>query len=356
MTPLSQTINRKQLAELAGVSPAVITTVMKNSRSTVAVSEGTRARVLELAQKHNYRPDISGTSLVSGHSFLVAVIFTEEMGHVMWETIRGLEGAAAEKDYAVVVFPVPSCLEEEAVRLRRALSRKVAAIACIPVLDKTSRSNLSIYRSIEASGVPIVQLFSDNIKKLPTVGIDEASAAQMATDYLIAKGHRRILHFTRTDSRDLLFPGRFISEKHRRKGYTAAMKLAGLKPIIMEVDGDGDKLVKNCQAAAHDVIRHPDAPTAALCYSDSRAISLMNGLRNLGVSVPEEFSVVGFDNNIMCTLSSPTLTSVQVNRAEIGRKAWELIAQRIAGTPVKDVYVPVDIFERESVSPPRCPA
>lgn len=350
MDLFSKTINRKQLAQLVGVSPAVVTTVMQNRPSTVAVSAETRERVLRLAQKHNYKPDISGTSLVSGRTFLIGVLFAEQMGHVMWETIKGLESTAAEKDYALLVFPVPPSLEEETIRLRRAMSRKVSAIACVPILDEKSRSNTKTYRTIHKSGIPIVQLYGDHMEGIPSVGIDEVLAAKTATEYLIKRGHKKIIHFTRNDSQDLICPNRFISAKRRREGYLQAMALANLKPIILEVSGDGDELTVNCRSAAHDVLHHREAPTAAFCYSDARAISLMNGLHDLGVSIPKEFSVIGFDNSSISTLSYPALTSLEVDRNEIGHKACEILLSSLSGMPAENHYVSAKVYERESVS------
>ncbi len=349
-TAFPKRINRKQLAQLAGVSPAVITAVMQNRVSTIAVGKETRERVLRLAEEHRYRPDIAGRSLVSKRSYLLGVVFSEVMSHFMWETVAGLEAVAAAHDYSLLVFSVPASQEEEAIRLHRALDRKVDALACLPVLDAESQPNHALYGRVVESGTPIVQLYTDILEGVPSVRVDERGAAQKATQYLIDLGHQRILHFTREDSLDQQHPGRFRSARLRREGYTLAMERAGLKPIVMEVEADRSQTVQGCARSADAVVRHPSRPTAVFCYSDGRAVGLMNGLHRMGKSIPEEISVLGFDNTTFSEYSYPALSTIGPSRIAMGHKAGEMLLQALEGKAPASQSLPSELYLRESTA------
>ncbi len=343
-----KSINRKQLAQLAGVSPAVVTAGMQNRPSTIAVSAETRERVLRLGKEHHYQRDIIGLSLSSQRTFLLGIIFQETMRFFMWEIIHGLEAMAAENDYALLVFPTPICIQGEAQRVQRALNRKVDGLVCLPVLDEKGRPNLEMYQSIQANGTALVQLYGEYLPGVPSIRSDQFTAGKIATEHLIELGHRRILHFGQKDEAENIAPDHLKSTYLSKQGYLQAMKEAGLKPMIFETDADKTPSLQNYQASAPLIANHPGKPTAVFCTSDGRAFGLLKGLQHLGIQVPAEMSVIGIDNTIYAPVTTPPLTSVDTFRVNMGRLAGEVLLDTIAGKKVESTIIKPDICIRES--------
>lgn len=346
-TPV-KSINRKQLAQLAGVSPAVITAVMQNKPSTIAVSRETRERILRLAKEHQYQRDIVGLSLSCKQTFLLGIVFQEAMRHFMWEIIHGLESVAAGNDYALLVFPSPPTVQEEAERLQRAMKRKVDGLVCMPVLNEQGSLNTAMYESIKGGGTPIVQVYGDYLPGVPSVRIDDVRAARMATQYLIDLGHKRILHFTHQDSAFPAIPNRLKTSYLRKQGYLQAMQDAGLEPMIVETEADTDPSLRNYRSTAPQILNHPGRPTAVFCSSDGRATGLMQGLQQRGISIPGDMSIMGFDNTVFATATSPQLTTVNTLRVEIGRLAGEILLRMIQGKNAESQSVQSQLCIRES--------
>jgi LacI family transcriptional regulator len=343
-------MTQKHLAELAGVTPAAVTAALSERPSSIRVSRQTRERIRRLARQHNYKPDIRARGLVQRKSYLIGILCTEVMSHVMWEVVHGIEEVANRHDYSVLLSVYPHSLAEEAIRLQRILDRSVDAVAVIPVMDDQNQTNVGAFQAAILRGVPLLQLFDRSLPGIASVGENSHASGVAATEYLRKLGHERIAHLTLEDYDDRIMPGRHINTKLRYEGYQDAMLRAGLEPILCNLIGSRTVLsmYDSARQAARQVMEHPARPTAVFCYSDRIAFGLLNGLADLGVRVPQELSVVGFDNLPAGIWSRPALTSVEVDRVEMGKRAAEILFDAIGGQTPSEVLLPPRIVERQS--------
>ena len=206
----------------------------------------------------------------------------------------------------------------------------------------------SLLRSLHArhgsNGFPLV-LVDDWFPRRTwdAVVIDNASGTVLAVEMLTRRGHRYITLIGGPDHPSIV---------ERTNAYVQTMLQNGLRPEIVSADGldpqDGE-------AAVGEILREQPATTAIICSNDSQAVGALRRLNEMGFAVPEDFSVVGFDDIAMAELTLPRLTTIRVDRVAMGRSAVELLLNRIRTperAPIRSV-VGVMLVERDSVCPPR---
>jgi LacI family transcriptional regulator len=177
-----------------------------------------------------------------------------------------------------------------------------------------------------------------------TVDVDNDSGALLATEHLISLGHRKIVHLGGT-------PGQ-ISSFTRRDAFYRAMEAHGFTPAddaVVETAYHGEI----AYTESLRLLQSPNRPTAILAANDHIALSAIRAARELGISVPEQLSVVGYDDAPMAALSDPPLTSIRQPFAEKGKLATYLVLQKIAGLPVeaRTHLLPAELVIRSSTGP-----
>ncbi|WP_255435408.1 LacI family DNA-binding transcriptional regulator [Paracoccus sp. S1E-3] len=178
----------------------------------------------------------------------------------------------------------------------------------------------------------------------PRVLADNAEGARLAIDHLIGVGHRRILHLTGPEGNSLTCA--------RRQGVLAGLDEAG-QPEAATTRMSGDFSLRSGHAAAARLLEMADRPTAVFCDNDEMAIGLMNGLAQAGLRVPQDISVVGFDNIEMSAYALPPLTTIRQHRDRLGRRAATILLARMHGEGSADEEVlPVELLLRASTAAP----
>jgi LacI family repressor for deo operon, udp, cdd, tsx, nupC, and nupG len=202
--------------------------------------------------------------------------------------------------------------------------------------------------SIPESSLPltVVALELINGSQLPAVAIDNRKAARLATEHLISLGHRRIAH--------VMGPTRLEMSKERHQGYLDALTGAGITPDPA-LSYPGDFHSGSGQAAIRKFMNDGVAFTGLFCSNDEMAVGATNALRSFGKSVPDDVSVVGFDDMDYALLSDPPLTSVRQPRREIGRQAMQMMVDLLAGKKLasRQLEAGVELVVRASTAPPR---
>lgn len=177
----------------------------------------------------------------------------------------------------------------------------------------------------------------------PRVMADNAEGARLAIAHLTGLGHRRILHLTGPEGNSLT--------RARREGVLAALAHAGLAETTSWLNGDFS--LQSGHAAAAQLVQMTTRPTAVFCDNDEMAIGLINGLSQAGIRVPQEISVVGFDNIEMSAYALPPLTTIRQHRDRLGRHAATALLARINGQPTpEDEVLPVELLLRASTAAP----
>ncbi len=328
----------KDIAARANVSPMTVSNVL-NGRRAKATDE-TVERIMAAVKVLDYRPNMSARSLVSNASKMVGVIipFTENQNQLLLdnpfyaEMLSGIESALRAAGYYMMLSGVggPD-----------------------PHLDTLSHWNvdalivLGVYREalfdqVRALNVPtlLIDSYIDD-PEFYHLGIDDEAAACAATRYLIGKGHTGIALATgviRTDG---------VVER-RVAGYRRALSEAGIPYDPARILSGSVTFDWGAEAAAR-LVALP-ATTAAFCTADLLAAGLLAGLHKLGRRIPEDYSVMGFDNLSVSRMVYPALTTVDQSILEKGQRAGQLIAAILGKQqPERKTLIPVAIVERDSV-------
>ena len=300
------------VAELAQVSVPTVSRVLSGAAN---VRPDKRARVEAAISHLGFRPSAAARALASGKSDAIAVIAGNTSPYGYAEAIRGVEEAARADGYTVMITVVESADDgdvEHAVSM--ALNQSIAGVVVLK-FDKPGVA--ALHRMPE--GLPVVAL--SGVREPGTVQavIDEARGAEELTEYLLGLGHSTVHHVRVPPSR---------REDGRTTGWKRALREAG---AAIPVPLDATWEPRSGREVGHVLAEDP-AVTAVFCGNDEIAMGVMRGLADRGLRVPEDVSVVGFDDHPLAELWAPALTTVNQDFTGLGRRGFELLQHSITGT------------------------
>ncbi|QFI68863.1 LacI family DNA-binding transcriptional regulator [Sinorhizobium alkalisoli] len=331
----------KDIAVKAGVSVATVSRALADSS---LVTAETRQRIRELARELNYRPNVSARNLRTRKSMAVLLVVRDVGNPFYLDVLKGVEATAREAGYSVLMGNTENEPARETEYFH--MLRDGHADGMILMTGKLPPDGGT--RAGGWSRLPVVVAL-EMIKgsRLPHVQIDNVGAARAAVEHLISLGHRRIAHISGPIPEPMSLD--------RREGYRLAMRAADLDiPAGYEVRGNF--LLESGQEACRRLIALPEPPTALFVANDEMAYGAVHELRRSGCDVPRDVSIVGFDDLYLSKAFYPPLTTVSQPRAEIGRKAMELLLKILSGgrTDADDAIVlPTALNIRSSTAPPR---
>ncbi|WP_117211588.1 LacI family DNA-binding transcriptional regulator [Allorhizocola rhizosphaerae] len=323
------------IARLAGVSPPTVSRVL-NGRSGVATE--TRRRIEELLREHQYqRPPMVVPS--SG----VEVVFYHVLTHIAVEIMRGAQDVVSGQDLSVGFTDLLASPSTERSWVEQMLARRpVGVIAVHPHFTAQQVAQLA------AGGIPLVALdpAGQPEHETPSVGAANWSGAVAATRHLLSLGHRRISVIGG--------PGVYLHARERLEACRAAMETAGvhMDPRLVR---NGQYSFEDGVALGRELLSLPDPPTAVLCGNDLQALGVYEAARQAGLRIPDDLSVVGFDDIDNVNWVGPPLTTVRQPFREMGAAAADLLLTLIAGQtpPQIRVELPTTLVVRGSTAPPR---
>ncbi|HEY8590785.1 MAG TPA: LacI family DNA-binding transcriptional regulator [Naasia sp.] len=331
----------EDVARVAGVSSATVSRALSGRG---AVSDATRARVHGAARDLGYVVSSDASSLASGRSRAVGVIIPFLGSWFYGAVIEGAQSALIARGYDLTLYNLGGAGGERRSFFEQLLFRKRVDAMLAVSLEVTPAE----VRRMHQMGRPIVCV-GGPIPGLHTLSVDDVAASYAVTSHLTALGHRRIGHIAGG-------PGEydFHLPRNRRVGYEKALREAGVAPDRSLVEA-GDFTGRGGHDAALRLLTRPDRPTAIFAASDEMAIGAIVAARELGLRVPEDLSVVGFDDHEMAALFE--LTTIAQYPSDQGRQAVELImAELEPRRSERDVEgnltMPFDLVVRGSTAPP----
>ncbi|WP_203726813.1 LacI family DNA-binding transcriptional regulator [Paractinoplanes durhamensis] len=310
--PAAGPLTIAEIAQQAGVSIATVSKVV-NGKSEV--SPDTRALVEGVISQHGYRRQKKRTQTTS----LIELVFHELEGAYAMEIIKGVEQVASQHDLAVVLSQAQSRQSPGRGWIEGVLARRpVGVIGVFEGLDDAQQ------RQLHHRGIPLVLMdpTGEPVHDLPSVGASNWSGGLAATRHLIELGHRRIAAITG--------PARILSSRARLDGYRAALDAAGLKndpALVREGDfhvGDGLVHTKALLALA-------DPPTAIFAFNDAQALGVYQAASAAGLRIPDDLSVVGFDDLPSIQWAIPGLTTVRQPLGEMAAAAASMVIAAAGG-------------------------
>jgi LacI family transcriptional regulator len=324
------------VAAHAGVGVATVSRVL-NGRGSV--SADTRARVLESIRVLDYSPSSLARNLSLRRTLVVGVVVPFFTSPSSVERVRGVVAALEGSPYDLALFDV-----ESADRQRRAFdllgrgdrADGLLVISLVPPPEELAR----------LGSLPCVLVDAPSLE-MPNVVVDDVFGGELATRHLLDLGHRRIA-FMGDKPADRF---RFDSTRDRTKGYEQALEAVGLTPRPEWVrEGTQNRHV--ARSIAEDLLTHGERPTAVFAASDIQALGVLEAARSLGIAVPGELSVVGFDDIEIASYAN--LTTVRQPLFDSGRIGAALLLQALAGEelPVRMQTLPLELVVRGTTAPP----
>jgi LacI family transcriptional regulator len=327
-------VTSHDVARRAGVSQP---TVSRALRGDGRIADATRARIEQAAQELGYVPSEPGRSLSTRATHQIAMV--ADLENPLYPTLVGpLHDRFAEHGYRMVLLAERG---DDQVTYARLLDRSVDAAVLTTSLLDSSLSQLLLDR-----GLPFVELNRrSGLNGARSLTADNIRGAQACGELLTGLGHRRI--------GVILGPARTSTARDRETGFRRALRAAGLK-LAKEHVSRGSFAYEDGVRGFAELMQTPTPPTAIFCGNDTVAVGALNAALQLGVDVPGDVSIVGFDDLPIASWPCFQVTTVRVDLASMARAAADALVAALAGTPIAPVaaYPTELVLRRTHAAPP----
>src|SRR3954469_5969337 len=310
------------------------TTVWRALNNNPRISPTTKERVLSAARQFNYRPSLVAQTLSRGKTQTLGVVVPMIGNPVYANIIRAVEQVAFGREYNIILCDTNFQVESERTYVDLLVRRRIEGVVIIPFAKRDAADFEHLVDLEQHQGVCVVTIQHDIPEsRLTRVVPDQRGAARQLVEHLIANGRKRIGFFHGG------LPPWSAPMRERHEGYRQALEAAGMSyqgALSVQV-GTYESLLTDDPAAfdaerVRAELRKPNRPDALFVASDVLAIKVMGVIRELKLRIPEDVAIGGFDDILMSAHTVPPLTTVRQPAAQIGRRAAELLLERI-GTP-----------------------
>jgi LacI family transcriptional regulator len=325
-----------QIAELAGVSSSTVARVLRgDDRKSYRRSAETAERIRQLAREMGYRPNLRARAFSRGRTHGVGLLYTDDawiFEGVNTEVVNSLVRTLQYRGHHVVFCPI----DEGGAWQEIVLGGQIDGGVVFQPLP------LEVAKAVRERQLPLVLLGDDSDPTMSQVVVDDVAGAFAATRYLLGLGHKRVMLFVH----EMVKP--HCSVQKRLAGYCAAMQAAGLATC---------ELVRVHEAEAVDALVRGDArPTAVICYSDLESTLLVHGLWQVGLRVPADVSLIGFNDVFSTKYMTPPLTTVAFDAAKIGEMGAQCVLTdsqaSVEGKQPTVITIKPKLIVRGSTGPP----
>jgi LacI family transcriptional regulator len=327
----------KDVAKYANVS---IATVSRIVNGLPGYTEDTKKKVQEAIEALGYQPNAIARGLINKRTQTIGVLFPEVSGMLSSEVLEGVENAAHDGGFSVIVCNTTSSGKRTVKYLRLLQEKRVDGI-----IFASENVKEEYYKIFQEMQVPVVLVSTASQFDLPFVRVNDYEGAFQATEYLIQKGHKQIG----------MIGGSFqdpIAGVPRMNGFQDALKKHGLDFSENHMTSNEGYRFQNGKDSLPVLLEKLPEMTALFAASDEMAIGAMAAAHKLGIRVPEELSIIGYDNLKIAEMCYPPLTTVSQPLKEMGQSAGQILVKLIKGKEkeAESRYMPFTIVERQSVS------
>ncbi|HGF6446480.1 TPA: DNA-binding transcriptional regulator CytR [Escherichia coli] len=308
----------KDVALKAKVSTATVSRALMNPDK---VSQATRNRVEKAAREVGYLPQPMGRNVKRNESRTILVIVPDICDPFFSEIIRGIEVTAANHGYLVLIGDCAHQNQQEKTFIDLIITKQIDGML---LLGSRLPFDASIEEQRNLPPMVMANEFAPELE-LPTVHIDNLTAAFDAVYYLYEQGHKRIGCIAGPEEMPLCH--------YRLQGYVQALRRCGIM-VDPQYIARGDFTFEAGSKAMQQLLDLPQPPTAVFCHSDVMALGALSQAKRQGLKVPEDLSIIGFDNIDLTQFCDPPLTTIAQPRYEIGREAMLLLLDQMQGQHV----------------------
>jgi LacI family transcriptional regulator len=329
----------KEIGKLAGVSKTTVSKVINNKDESI--SQETRERIQKIIKEHNYVPNKLAQSLVTKKTNTIGLLIPDIRNPFFTDISRGVEDKAHESGYNVILCNTDEDAEREQAGITTLLERKIDGI----IFAASSNTNLDevSYTNIKIPTVLIDKNININLENLKgKVRVNNLDGAHKATKYLLDNGHRKILYLSGPNQNEIA--------SERLGGYKKA-----LEEYSIEWDPESVVIGQFTIEWGFNFIRSIEKLdfTAIFCANDLIAIGVMKGLKSRDLNIPQDISIIGFDDIYMSSMISPSLTTIKQPSYDIGYKAGEILIKNLENKnnnmdSIEDMVFKPELVVRES--------
>jgi LacI family transcriptional regulator len=327
----------RTVAERANVS---IATVSRTINNVPTVNAKMAKRVWEVIRELNYFPNSQARALVSGRTRLLGLIVSEITNPFFPELIQGFEDIAVENGYEILVSSTNYDPRRMSLCIRRMLERKAEGVAVMtfgieePLLEQFAERNVPLVFVDVGPDRPGISLLK----------VDYHHGIRQGVQHLAALGHRNIGFITG--------PARLHSAQSRLAAFSKSLTECGIA-IDQAWIVEGDHTLEGGIHAMEKLLETPKMPTAVMCSNDMTAIGVLHKVYRAGLRVPDDLSIIGFDDIQMARVTIPPLTSIQMSRLELARAAVNALRAHVENTTTHREYkIDTKLVVRESTGYP----
>lgn len=328
----------KDVAERAGVSVTTVSHVINNSRP---VSEELTKRVHDAMEELDYQPNLLARSLRMKKTKTIGVILPDISNSFFADVARAIEDSSFTHDFSVIFCNTDGDMAKEIIYTRALSEKQVDGIIFV-----ASGDSAELVRSLQAQRMPVV-IVDRPLGEInaDTVISNNAPGAFQAVQHLVQLGHRRIACITG--------PSVLETSTQRLFGYRKAMQEAGL-PIQENMIARSNFRFEGGRDAAIKLLTLPDPPTAIFAFNDLMAIGAIGAAKSLGMMIPDDLSIVGFDDILISSYFNPALTTVVQPKYDLGVLATTMLLERIENPrlPKRRELLPTNLIVRATTAAP----
>jgi DNA-binding LacI/PurR family transcriptional regulator len=335
-------VSIKDIAKVAGVSYSTVSRALNNNP---LISLEVRTRVQALAQSMGYSPNALAQGLLSHRTHTIGVIITTISDHFFVDVLKGVEEEAKAANISVFLAVSNNDPEHEIKIIENFNRRRVDG-----VIVAASRLSSEYTNRLNEIHIPIVVVNNEaegEYQNLYSICVDDYAGGKLAMQHLLDLGHRKIGY--------LGMSNRPRSNHHRQNAYLDSLMEQGITPQASwmyidqsAIEGDFEGDIKAGQAFAPQLVEA--GVTAIFCYCDTVAIGTIMACRRMGIDIPGDISIMGFDDNDICEVVYPPLTTIRQPKYEMGQTAMRMVLACLAKKTVDNHIVQPTLAVRESTA------
>jgi DNA-binding LacI/PurR family transcriptional regulator len=328
----------KDIAKLAQVSHPTVSRALQNSP---LVNAKTAEKIRRIAREAGYRPSAVARGLVMRRTRTIGLVVTSVSDPFTGEVVTGIEQTASDHGYCVYLSDSNADPQREKKAVQAFAEQRVDGI--IVTSSRVGALHLPLLTEMM---VPVVLVNDQHPGSVAhSVLICNEEGTRMLTEHLIGLGHKRIAYIGDQSG--------YQSDTERISAYKAALEAAGI-PLRKDLIAYGDGKPAAALEAMNALLSISKPPTAVCCYNDMTALGAMRAIRMHGLRIPEDISVVGFDDLFVASYTEPPLTTIHQPMRRMGQLAMESLVKLMAGeASVPQIRVPAEMVVRESTAPVR---
>ena len=316
----------KDIAKRINVSPATVSLVLNNKAEKSRISKETRKKVLRAIQKVGYVPNFHVRGILEQNTFTIGMIATNIKHPAIALIVEGAKAEAGKHGHHVILGVTSDDAEQEKYYIDNFISRHVSGLVIIPT---PSGETIEALGNVNTNNTPLVLCGAPTSSNIDMVLIDNEAGTYKATKYLIDTGHKRIVYCSGHSE--------WVLAKFRFSGYRKALEEYDIKFSNQFYVKTTNSDFESGKVAAEKILKINPKPDAAVFHNDEMAAGAMTFLLQKNIKIPEDISIVGYDNLPLSEAFAVPLTTVSIPQEELGRISVNLILERIAhsNTPQK---------------------